>query len=371
MPRARPHGVVFALDETVQTQILSAVATACRVESVIVDPVVPLRSRQIARIGADWCAVWIVEVERLHRECLPADSFVSGLAAAQRGAKVLLSSSQRPVLSPLESQWARQSGARGLLPSLAAERFAGRIEPELLEAFPMLATPRVRAAAVGLVRVLQGGSLTRPKSLLRAHQLLARLEHAGWTLPALASWARSPEGFNVQSRHRRLTRYPDVFVGTDAVDRLARVLDVDRALATQVGELLRQAGAFRHISGERWFDDGEHFYRFAPYRDGGATIDLPALVARACSRGGFDRANRSYLGTVYPDSFIGRQATTWLQDRHCLSEDQALAIGQALHDLRLIEHVTAAHDFLSGHYFYRWRGFARSPARHLSRAAIT
>ena len=64
--------------------------------------------------------------------------------------------------------------------------------------------------------------------------------------------------------------------------------------------------------------------------------------------------DRAYHGTTYPMCFVGSDAVEWLRERFKLSLNEALTVGKRLVDLRVFHHVTDAHGFRDGNYFYRF-----------------
>lgn len=63
--------------------------------------------------------------------------------------------------------------------------------------------------------------------------------------------------------------------------------------------------------------------------------------------------DRSYHLHTYPACFVGSEAVTWITQRFGCSRAQAVALGQALGALGLVEHVTQEHAFLDQLLYYR------------------
>jgi small-conductance mechanosensitive channel len=73
---------------------------------------------------------------------------------------------------------------------------------------------------------------------------------------------RSPEGLAIADRRHLLARYPQCFVGREAVDWMTRVLGLSRREAVELGQLLVDRGIVHHVLDEHGFVDGNLFYRF-------------------------------------------------------------------------------------------------------------
>ncbi len=83
-------------------------------------------------------------------------------------------------------------------------------------------------------------------------------------------------------------------------------------------------------------------------------IDLKALVREMRDIDGVKIKDRRYRLTIYPRCMIGSEITTWLVRKFFISETDAVKIGQRLIDEKLLHHVTDAHPFEDGFFFYRF-----------------
>lgn len=88
--------------------------------------------------------------------------------------------------------------------------------------------------------------------------------------------------------------------------------------------------------------------------DGISQIDLKALVREMRDIDGVKIKDRRYRLTIYPRCMIGSEITTWLVRKFFITEAKAVKIGQRLIDEKLLHHVTDAHPFEDGFFFYRF-----------------
>ncbi len=95
----------------------------------------------------------------------------------------------------------------------------------------------------------------------------------------------------------------------------------------------------------------------------------PAEVAASVLRRRLPIGERTYLLRSYPACFIGREGISAMARHHNITREEALALGQALHSLGLVVHVTHSHDLSDSDYFYRVALSRRADAVDLGAAA--
>ena len=81
-------------------------------------------------------------------------------------------------------------------------------------------------------------------------------------LKALARMIDPIQGVTVADRNFRTRRYPQCFVGTEAVDWLRTTLGVGHADAVTFGRTLGNLCLVRHVYDEHYFVDQDYFYKF-------------------------------------------------------------------------------------------------------------
>jgi hypothetical protein len=79
--------------------------------------------------------------------------------------------------------------------------------------------------------------------------------------------------------------------------------------------------------------------------------DVETLIEKMST--GLDISDRTYRLKKYRLCFLGNEATAWLQKRYKTTESQALAIGNALHQLGLLYHAAHEQPFANEAFFYR------------------
>lgn len=82
--------------------------------------------------------------------------------------------------------------------------------------------------------------------------------------------------------------------------------------------------------------------------------EITRLVQRMRGPGGLDILDRRHLLTTYARCFVGREAVDWLVAEAGLSRPDATDFCQLLVDRGIIHHVLDEHEFLDGHFFYRF-----------------
>ena len=86
----------------------------------------------------------------------------------------------------------------------------------------------------------------------------------------LALEMRSKEGVEIKTRRYKLKLYQHCFLGNEAVDWIAKQVQVSRTDAIKLGQQMIDKGIFHHVVDEHQFKDEPLFYRF--YEDEGKSI---------------------------------------------------------------------------------------------------
>jgi hypothetical protein len=344
--------LVIAVDDAAQRQVLLAVAAAHGLGAVAIEPERRIEDALAELVYSEQNRLWIVDLARLHREALLPAQLIVLMRRVHPGAWLLFSHAAQVAVNRWLLSWARNRGALGLVPGLSPDRPAA-IESCLKPAIEQLGlTWRPPAAPAG--------EATYAPERAREQRALSELESRGMSLDSLAAWATGAVGFPLRDAVWRGTTYRRSFVGREAVSALAAHLDIDRAAAVVLGELLRRSRLFFHVKQEHAFEDDELFYRFTPITEKLERLSLAHLLSDATGRGGFELRDRLYLAKTYPRCLFGAEAVEWMQRRYALSEDEALFAGQAMMDLGVLAHVAGEHEFENAALFYEWRGFARA-----------
>lgn len=93
---------------------------------------------------------------------------------------------------------------------------------------------------------------------------------------AIARMSNPSFGVDVADRSHRTRKYPNCFVGSQAVAWLRATLSISLADAICCGQTLMNLGMIRHVHDERAFQDGDLYYRFEHVEAGTATTPADA-----------------------------------------------------------------------------------------------
>jgi Domain found in Dishevelled, Egl-10, and Pleckstrin (DEP) len=83
------------------------------------------------------------------------------------------------------------------------------------------------------------------------------------------------------------------------------------------------------------------------------SIDYERAALALFSPHGVAISNRRYRLTMYPEVFLAREASAWMQRALKYSKDEALLAGQAMQDAGLIYHVVREQAFAEEDFFFR------------------
>ncbi len=188
-------------------------------------------------------------------------------------------------------------------------------------------------------------SATSPRAVIRAMTGLSAEAFAGVLAQSL----------DLQDRSYHLQAYPKCFIGSEAVAWIARRYRRTVAQAVLVGQALGTLGLLVHVAQEHPLLDDHLFYRLAvsPEAD---RLDTAGVWHALRGKAGVQIADRSYLGTTYPQCWIGSDAVSKVCTQHKLDRHEAWIVLHRLMQFGLIEHVTHARPFIDGAFFYRFTG---------------
>ncbi len=147
--------------------------------------------------------------------------------------------------------------------------------------------------------------------------------------------------------------YSSCFLGTEAVVWLRKQFRCSAAVAVQLGQALLDLGLLHHVMHAHGFEDQEFFYRIdATQLSSGVLIGK--LLEDLMREQGISIEDRNYLGTSYPNCWVGKQAVDWLQTKKKLPRYEAENLLNRAMSFGLIEHVTREHRVKDGNFFYRF-----------------
>lgn len=101
-------------------------------------------------------------------------------------------------------------------------------------------------------------------------------------------------------------------------------------------------------------------------------VDFAGLIETVTGPGGFDVQDRRYRLKSYEDCFVGNQAVDVIAKLTDSSREFAVAIGEAMRQSGVFDHVAADHAFADENYFFRFASVTeRVRALDLSAVAET
>ncbi len=250
-------------------------------------------------------------------------------------------------VSEADRRWVQRLGFADLMPEFDALDCEGGLRAALDRVARELAlAPPSPAELVRYARVMNGVRDTgSPRAVIRAL--------SGLSAEALA--ALLDRSLDITDRTWRLQRFPQCFVGSEAVAWLARHFKRSAAEALALGQALMALGLLAHVAHEHPFLDDTLYYRLAVSAAADA-LDLGDVLTALTGRDGVPVADRSHLGKLYPRCWVGSEAVDHLVTRHGLQRHDAWLLLHRLMQFGLIEHVTHARPLIDGNFYYRCTG---------------
>lgn len=248
-------------------------------------------------------------------------------------------------VSEADRRWVQHLGFADLMPEFDAMDCEGGLRTAVNLVAQALGLDRLTPAELArYARVMNDTRDTAsPRATIRA---LCGLSAEG--LVVLLS-----QSLDITDRTWRLQRYPQCFVGSEAVAWLADRFKRSAPEALALGQALMSLRLLVHVAHEHPFLDDKLYYRLAvsPVAD---ALDLGGVLTELTLRDGVPIADRSYLGKVYPSCWIGSEAVDHLVSRHGLQRHEAWLLLHRLMQFGLIEHVAHARPFIDGAFYYQF-----------------
>jgi Domain found in Dishevelled, Egl-10, and Pleckstrin (DEP) len=356
--KAKAPRILLLLNDFEQTELLKAIGLSQGFEVRCYEHHQEL-PREIIKDMSDPAVTTlaVIELDFLHQAQVAPEVIANMITAANPKSRLLLSQSQQLVVRGAQSIWAKDQGAIGLIPSLSANRLHEQIAEHLAPMFALWGQTVNWARAQSFASMVPSG-LGRNPLLKQTHRLLSELSGRSLAIKEIGAWARDGGGFKVTDMRWRLKTYSKCFVGSQAIEALMQFLNCDEGKAVQVGEQLRIAGFFNHVSYEHNFEAGDFFYRFYAPGEKVRRVRLNSFVKRICASDGFIVKDRFHNAQTYEQCFVGAEAVTWITSALDVNADEALQLGQYLLELGLIRHVANEHRFKNAELFYTFGGYA-------------
>ncbi len=141
---------------------------------------------------------------------------------------------------------------------------------------------------------------------------------------ALWQLMRSPDGLKIRTRTHGLRTHADCFVGSEAVDWLARHRNLDRAGAVRLGRQLMALGMIQHVVHEHDFKDDSLFYRLCHHQSPKVNVEADAQLAAALRSAQGPRWRPHARGLLMHSGCVtGRELVNWMVARKGIARDTA------------------------------------------------
>lgn len=161
------------------------------------------------------------------------------------------------------------------------------------------------------------------------------------------------DGLAIKDRTYHFKKYPACFVASEAVAWMGNRFELAPSNAVAVGQALEALGLLYHVEQKHVFDNELWFFRLALSR---APSALGYAQAAKVLRERVVVANRTYLGSEYPQCWVGAQAVDVLVAHRPMPRYQAHRILHRLMSFGLFRHVVDEKPFVDGNFFYRFNG---------------
>lgn len=256
-------------------------------------------------------------------------------------ARTLLTRMANGHVSAADRVWVKALGFADFLPEFDALEPEGNLRLALDAAAQSLALPKLPAD--DLMRYIRATQMTAKPNAARA---LIR-QHTGLAAEQLHD--SLADLLVIADRTYHLKKYAQCFVASEAVQKLALVFKLSPTQAVEVGQALGALGLLFHVEHKHAFTDAELFFRLAHSREADA-ID-PWQVLDLLQRE-LVLADRSYLGTVYRQCWVGSEAVDVLSARYALPRHVAHLVLHRLMQFGVFAHVVKKQLFIDGKFFY-------------------
>jgi Domain found in Dishevelled, Egl-10, and Pleckstrin (DEP) len=261
-------------------------------------------------------------------------------------ATVILHTERKHLIDAHDQRWAKMCGANDIVAKITATRWS-HTGDELMNYLETDETQRARMRhrIMPYVRAAQ-----QLETKDEATRVIAQGEALGFDLIDLARRLGRSGGVDIRDRSYHLRSFPECFVASEAVDWITQALKVTRADAQLLGRAMQDCGLIYHVAREQAFADAYLFFRVARLPE---TLVIADFVAQVSATTGFERRDRTYLGTEYKHCFIGKEALAWCR-AHRMNVNEAMSAGQRLIDLSIVSHVANEHPLKDDGLFYRF-----------------
>lgn len=245
-------------------------------------------------------------------------------------------------VSKVDRQWVKSLGFADLLAELDVSANQGGLRAALDAVAQTLQLPSVSSADLAnYVRAVSATvDLSSPRAIIR--------KHTGMSAEQLVVLLN--DHLDIKDRSYHLKKYPQCFVGAEAVAGMLRQLKLTKESALAVGRALGSLGLLHHVEHQHMFEDQPLFFRLALSR-----LPDPIHLGHALStlHDQVVIADRTYLGTVYRNCWVGSEAVDIIARQFGIARHEAHLVLHRLMQFGLFEHVVNEQPFIDGNFFYR------------------
>jgi Domain found in Dishevelled, Egl-10, and Pleckstrin (DEP) len=310
-----------------------------------------LHSEVVAALGDATNPVLLIDLAYLAQQKTTLIDWIQRFNQTYRHGVVVAISAHSAHISTGQNNWAKKSGALGLLPRAHAMEM-----PQAMAQFLRLSqeagAPVKNIDTENYLREAGFDADSIVDELRISEEVMALLKQHSLTPAALVSDMEMAPELAHEDRSYHLKKYRLCIVAKDMVTWLAQRLDVPRARATNVGKVLQRLGYIYHVVYEQDFNDTALFFRVARNEQNIDDMFIQVVLQKLLQNRHGLVADRTYGGKKYEDCFVGSAFVDWLVDKHRFSADKAIDIGRQLFDLGAFHHVLNEHPFIDGNYYY-------------------
>jgi hypothetical protein len=245
-------------------------------------------------------------------------------------------------VSEADRAWVKTIGFCDLITEFDTQDVEGGLRAVLDLVAETLHLPLLPASDLArYVRAVATSAQDTPRALIRFH--------TGLSSEKLASLLS--DKLDIRDRSYHLKKYPACFVGSDAVVWMVKNLKLTAGAAVAVGQALGTSGLLHHVEHKHGFSDEPLFFRLAlsPQAD---AIDLGDAMKALQET--LVIADRTYLGTVYDNCWVGSAAVDVICQRYETTRHAGHLVLHRLMQFGLLAHVVNEQPFIDGNYFYRF-----------------
>jgi hypothetical protein len=310
-----------------------------------------LHSEVVAALGDATNPVLLIDLAYLAQQKTTLIDWIQSFNQTYRNGVVVAISAHSAHISTGQNNWAKKSGALGLLPRAHVMEM-----PQAMAQFLHISqeghTPVQNIDVENYLRAVGFDAASIADELRISQEVMSLLKQHSLTPAALVSDMEMAPELAHEDRSYHLKKYRLCIVAKDMVTWLAQRLDVSRAMATNVGKVLQRLGYIYHVVYEQDFNDDKLFFRVARNEQNLDDLFIQVVLQKLLQNRHGLVADRTYGGKKYEDCFVGSAFVDWLVAKHRFSADKAIDIGRQLFDLGAFHHVLNEHPFIDGNYYY-------------------